>query len=87
MLTLNILGVARRREPLCPTCAYAVTQKGFKGEELTSCGYGGGLRELRFEVRECTAYSNREGGAPRRVAGFIRPEPPEKQNITVIKIA
>ena len=59
MLTLNILGTAKRREALCPTCAYAVAQKGFNGEELTSCNLGGGLRELKFAVCECTAYVDR----------------------------
>ena len=30
MLTLNILGTPKRREALCPTCVYAVMQKGFR---------------------------------------------------------
>lgn len=87
MLTLNILGTAKRREPLCPTCVYAVTQKGFKGEAATCCGYGGGLRELRFAVCECTAYIDRRVERPRRVAGFIHPGEPDTANVTVIKIA
>ena len=87
MLTLNILGSAQRREPLCPSCVYAVTQKGFKGEELTSCGYGGVLRELKFAVGECTAYIDRRIPQPQRVAGFVAPAPPEKPKVTVIKIA
>ena len=87
MLTLNILGSPRRREALCPTCVYAVTQKGFKGEELTSCGFGGGLRELKFAVRECTAYIDRHVTKPERVVGFVRPEPTQKLNPTVIRIA
>jgi len=87
MLTLNILGTAKRREALCPTCAYAVVQKGFGGEKLTSCTLGGGLRELGFEVCECTAYTDRRIRKPARVAGFLRPESEAKPAVTVIKIA
>lgn len=87
MLTLNILGVSKRREALCPTCSYAVVQKGFSGEKLTCCNLGGGLRELAFEVSECTAYADRRVPRPERVAGFIRPEPDAKPAIKVIKIA
>lgn len=87
MLTLNILGTAKRREPLCPTCVYAVTQKGFEGEEVTSCGYGGGLRELAFAVCECTAYIDRRVDTRKRIAGFVRPAEPAKINTTVIRIA
>jgi hypothetical protein len=87
MLTLNILGTPKRREALCPTCIYAVAQKGFNGEELTSCNLGGGLRELKFTVRECTAYVDRRIPKPERVVGFVRPDPEAKPGITVIKIA
>lgn len=87
MLTLNILGATKRREPLCPTCVYAVTQKGFEGEELTSCGYGGGLRELKFAVSDCSVYIDRRIETPRRVAGFVTPARPSKPKITVIRIA
>ena len=59
MLTLNILGTPKRREALCPSCAYVVLQKGVDGEEITSCNYGGTLRELRITVCECTAYLDR----------------------------
>ena len=86
MLTLNILGTPKRREGLCPTCTYAVVQKGFKGEKLTSCNLGGGLRELAFEVCECTAYVDRRIGKPERVVGFVQPDPATKPAITVIKI-
>ena len=75
MLTLNILGTPKRREALCPTCTYAVAQKGFNGEELTCCNLGGGLRELKFVVRECTAYVDRRAAKPERVVGFVRPDP------------
>ena len=86
MLTLNILGSRKRRETLCPTCVCAVTQKGFSGEELTSCCLGGTLRELPFAVSECTAYFDRRIAAPVRVAGFIRPGEREREAI-VIRIA
>ena len=87
MLTLNILGTRKRREALCPTCVYSITQKGFQGEELTSCNLGGTLRELRFHVSECTAYVDRRAAPKERIAGFVRPQRREKQNVTVIRIA
>ena len=87
MLTLNIMGATKRRTALCPTCVYAVTQKGFKGEEATSCSYGGGLREMKFAVRECTAYVDRRIEKPRRVAGFVEPARRDGGNVTVIRIA
>jgi len=83
MLTLNILELFERREALCPTCVYAVTQKGFDGEELTGCFLGGTLRELKFAVAECTAYIDRRLPRPQRVAGFVKPEP----RPAVIKVA
>lgn len=86
MLTLNILGPRKRSVALCPTCTYAVTQKGFRGEELTSCCLGGGLRELPFAVSECTAYIDRRVSKPVRVAGFVRPEEDERETV-MIRIA
>ncbi len=87
MLTFNILGSSRRGDGLCPTCAYAVMQKGFRGEELTSCSLGGGLRKLKFAVCECTAYSDRRITRPERVAGFVTPADPDQPDVKVIKIA
>jgi hypothetical protein len=87
MLTLNILGVSQRREALCPTCAYAVTQKGFKGEQLTSCSFGGALRELKFVVSECSVYADARVPKPERRVGFVKPAEPKKPRVTVIKIA
>ena len=86
MLTLNILGTRRRREALCPTCTFAVTQKGFSGEELTFCLLGGALRQLPFAVSECTAYIDRRVAKPVRVAGFVRPQEDEREAV-VIRIA
>jgi hypothetical protein len=87
MLTLNILGSSKRRQALCPTCVYGVTQKGLKGEELTCCSLGGGLRELKFVVCECSAYGDRRIQPAERLVGFARPARQEKQNATVIRIA
>lgn len=87
MLTLNILGTSRRREALCPSCLYAVVQKGFGGEKLTRCNLGGGLRELPFEVSECTAYVDRRIPKPEREVGFVRPGCDAKSAVTVIRIA
>jgi len=74
MLTLNILGTPRSREALCPTCTYGITQKGFRGEELTFCCLGSGLRELTFAVSECTAYIDRRIPRPKRTVGFVPAE-------------
>lgn len=87
MLKLNILGGAKRVEALCPTCAYAVTQRGFEGEQLNSCILGGSLRELPFAVSECTAYSDTRVQKPERVAGFVKPSRREGEDYAVIKIA
>jgi hypothetical protein len=87
MLTLNILGTPKRREALCPTCVYAVSQKGFSGEELTSCNLGGALRELKFAVCECNAYVDRTASKPERIVGFVRPQRSAKPRVTIIKIA
>lgn len=86
MLTLNILGPRTRPVALCPTCTYAVTQKGFSGEELTSCWLGGHLRELPFAVSECTAYTDRRVAKTVRVAGFVRPDEDGRET-AVIRIA
>ena len=87
MLKLNILGGSTRCEALCPTCAYAVTQRGFEGEQLTCCMLGGSLRQLPFAVRECTAYSDSRVQKPARVAGFVKLRRRESKDYAVIKIA
>ena len=87
MLTLNILANAKRREALCTSCVYEVTQKGYKGEKLTFCNYGGGLRELKFEVCECTVFVDSRIIKPERIAGFVKPGGTTRPKITVIKIA
>ena len=85
MLKLNIFGTSKHGEALCPTCAYAVTQRGFAGEQLTSCMLGGSLRELPFAVSECTAYAEKHAPQPERVAGFVKPS--SKREYAMIRIA
>ena len=87
MLTLNILGKEETGEVLCASCVHEVTQKGFKGERLTFCSYGGGLRDLKFEVCECTAYTDRRIPPPAKPIGFIKPADTLRPKLTVIKIA
>jgi hypothetical protein len=78
MLTLNILANTKSRE---------VTQKGYKGEKLTSCNYGGGLRELKFEVCECSVYVDSRIPKPEKIIGFVKHGGTARPRITVIKIA
>ena len=87
MLTLNILANAKTREALCTTCVHEVTNKGFKGEELTFCSYAGGLRELKFGVCECTVYTDKRIVKPDKTIGFVQPEETARPGVTVIKIA
>jgi hypothetical protein len=87
MLTLNILAHEKRREALCTSCVYEVTQKGYQGEKLTFCNYGGELRELQFEVCECSVYVDSRVARPRKIAGFIKPGETARLNVTIIKIA
>ena len=87
MLTLNILANVKSREALCTSCVYEVTNKGFKGEGLTFCSYGGGLRELKFGVCECTVYTDKRIPKPEKPIGFIKPGEPARPKLTVIKIA
>ena len=87
MLTLNILANTKSREALCASCVYEVTQKGYKGEKLTFCNYGGELRELKFEVCECSVYSDSRVSKPAKPIGFIQPGEATSPKITVIKIA
>jgi hypothetical protein len=62
-----------RDRTLCRNCVNAHMVKGFSGKELISCTFGGTLRPMKFEVRECTGYSNRLVTiAPVRVEGFAR---------------
>lgn len=51
--------IGRRPETLCRTCANAHMVKGFRGKELIACTFGGTLRRMKFEVRDCTGFSNR----------------------------
>ena len=87
MLTLNILANAKRREALCTACVHVVTNKGFKGEVLTFCNYGSELRELKFEVCECTVYANKNAPKVRKPIGYITPEEKNRLGLTVIRVA
>ena len=70
--------IVRRPETLCRTCANAHMVKGFRGNELIACTFGGTLRRMRFEVRECTGFSRRLVNiTPVRVTGFV----PQKRGI------
>jgi phage-related protein len=87
VLTLNILEKKKTSEGLCTSCVYEVNQKGFKGERLTFCSYGGGLRELKFEVCECTVYGKVTEPVPRTEIGFVRRGETARPRVTVIKIS
>ncbi|HZM11473.1 MAG TPA: hypothetical protein VFC15_14800 [Candidatus Limnocylindrales bacterium] len=69
------MAVEQRQGTLCRSCANSHLVKSFSGKELISCTFGGTLRPIKFEVRECTGFSNRLVTiAPLRVAGFVREE-------------
>lgn len=87
MLSLNILTKEKSREALCTSCVYEVTQKGFKDEKLTFCNYAGAMRELKFEVCECTVYVDSRVSKPEKVIGYIRRGEPAEPKLTIIKIA
>jgi hypothetical protein len=87
MLTLNILANSKGREVLCASCVHEVINKGFKGQVLTFCGYGGGLRELKFEVCECTVYFDKRTPKPEKPIGFVKPGENARPRLTIIKIA
>ena len=62
-----------REGTLCRTCANSHMVKGFSGKELISCTFGGTLRPMKFEVRECTGFTSRLVTiSPVRIEGFVR---------------
>jgi hypothetical protein len=64
-----------RSGTLCRTCVNSHLVTGFSGKELISCTFGGTLRPMKFEVRECTGFSKRLVTiAPVRIEGFVREE-------------
>jgi hypothetical protein len=87
LLTLNIVGNKKPVEALCASCVHEVTQKGFKGEKLTFCGYGGALRKLKFKVSDCTVYFDKRVAPREKPIGYIDPEQAVKPKVTIIKIA
>ena len=65
----------QREETLCRTCLSSHVVKGSGGKELISCTFGGTLRAIKFEVSECTGFSDRPVTiTPVRVEGFVRRE-------------
>lgn len=86
-MTLNILASVQSREALCSSCVYEVTQKGFKGEKATFCNYGGGMREMKFGVCECTVHIDKRISRPEKTIGFVKPGETARPKLTVIKIA
>lgn len=67
------MAVEQRQGTLCRTCVNSHLVKGFGGKELISCTFGGSLRPIKFEVRECTGFSNRlVNVTPVRIEGFVR---------------
>src|SRR5664279_1208399 len=69
------VAVEQRQGTLCRACVNVHMVKGFSGKELISCTFGGALRPIKFEVRECTGFSNRLVTiSPVRIAGFVREE-------------
>ena len=64
-----------RKGTLCRTCVNAHMVRGSSEKELISCTFGGALRPIKFEVRECTGFSSRLVTiAPVRIKGFVREE-------------
>ena len=63
----------QRQGTLCRTCANSHMVMGFSGKELISCTFGGTLRPMKFEVRECTRFTSRLVTiSPVRIEGFVR---------------
>jgi len=87
LFIFSIIGKEKTGETLCTSCVFEVTSKGFKGEKFTFCSYGGGLRELKFEVCECTVYNDKRIPKPEKRIGFVKPGKATRPKLTVIKIA
>ena len=87
MFTWTIPTSVKSREALCSSCVYEVTQKGFEGEKATFCSYGGGMREMKFGVCECTVYIDKRISRPEKTIGFVKPGETARPKLTVIKIA
>ena len=67
------MSIVQRQGTLCRTCVNSHLVKGFSGKELISCTFGGTLRPMKFEVRECTGFSSRLVTiTPVRIEGFVR---------------
>jgi hypothetical protein len=67
------VAIVQRQGTLCRTCVNSHMVKGFSGKELISCTFGGALRPIKFEVRECSGFGDRLVTiTPVRVVGFVR---------------
>jgi hypothetical protein len=59
-----------KSETLCATCVNVYRVKGANGKELIYCNYTSELREINFEVCECTGYLSKYIVPLPRVIGF-----------------
>jgi hypothetical protein len=80
-------GESASEETLCRNCVCALIRKNGKGEELTSCTYGGRLNPVECAVIECSGYQNRNAEYPAKIAGYIKPGSIVRDNVTIIRIA
>jgi hypothetical protein len=80
-------GESAREESLCRNCVCSLIRKNGKGEELTSCTYGGRLNPVNFTVLECSGYGSRNVESHAKVAGYVQPDRNDRGNVTVIRIA
>jgi len=69
------VAIVQSQGTLCRTCVNSHMVKGFSGKELISCTFGGTLRPIKFEVRECSGFGDRLVTiTPVRIVGFVREE-------------
>jgi|SRR5271165_3593008 len=79
------VAIVQSQGTLCRMCVNSRMVKGFSGKELISCTFGGALRPIKFEVRECSGFGDRLVTiSPVRVVGFVREE---KEVYAKIRIA
>lgn len=81
-------GTPLNGRPLCETCSHAHIERGYRAsEEAVFCGVNYPIHPVRFAVRECTGYVDKnrqdlaameriawvlEPRGAKRVAGFVR---------------
>src|SRR5581483_2806150 len=64
------VSASAKPETLCATCVNVYRVKGANGKELICCNYTSELREINFQVCECTGYRNKYIVPLTRVIGF-----------------